>query len=77
MHEVVPGVRLPQSILDRFEDSSEDDYEELGVEIALDLIQKIKAKPGINGIHLMAVGWEAIVPRVIREAGLSENDRVS
>jgi methylenetetrahydrofolate reductase (NADPH) len=72
MHEVVPGVRLPQSVLDRFDNAREDDYEELGVEIALDLIEKIKSKAGINGIHLMAVGWEAIVPRIIEEAGLLE-----
>jgi len=71
LHHNIPGVRVPQSILDRFEAAREDDYEELGVEIALDIIQKIKSKAGINGIHLMSVGWEAIVPRIISEAGLS------
>jgi len=70
LHHNIPGVRVPQSILDRFDAAREDDYEELGVEIALDIIQKIKSKTGINGIHLMSVGWEAIVPRIISEAGL-------
>jgi len=70
LHHNIPGVRLPQSILDRYEAAKEDDYEELGVEIALELIEKIKDKPGINGLHLMSVGWEAIVPRIIADAGL-------
>lgn len=70
LHHQIPGVTLPQSILDRFEETREDDYEELGVEIALEIIEKIKTKKGLNGIHLMSVGWESIVPRIISEAGL-------
>ena len=57
--------------LDRFEEAREDDYEELGVEIVLDIINKIRGKQGINGFHLMSVGWEAIVPRIINDAGLN------
>ena len=41
---------VPEKILDRFEEAREDDYEELGVEIALEIIEKIKDKQGINGI---------------------------
>jgi methylenetetrahydrofolate reductase (NADPH) len=71
LHHHIPGVTLPKEILERFEASSADDYEELGVELALEIIEKIKSKPGINGIHLMSVGWEAIVPRLIDEGGLN------
>ncbi len=70
LHHNIPGVRVPQDILDRFEECKEDDYEELGVEIALELIEKIRGKQGINGFHLMSVGWESIVPRIIADAGL-------
>ena len=38
--------------------------------IALELIEKIKTLQGINGIHVMAVGWEEIVPRLVTDAGL-------
>ncbi len=71
LHESIPGVRIPGKILERFEDTKEDDQEELGVEIALEIIGKIKPKQGINGLHLMSVGWESIVPRIITEAGLA------
>ena len=33
-------------------------------------IEQIKTKQGVNGLHIMAVGWEEIVPRIVREAGL-------
>ena len=73
LHHNIPGVRVPQPILDRFEEAKEDDFEEVGVEIALEIIDKIKTKQGINGFHLMSVGWEAIVPRILSEAGLVTN----
>jgi hypothetical protein len=28
----------------------------------------------VNGIHLMAVGWEEIVPRIVKEAGLMREE---
>ena len=70
LHHTIPGVRVPAEILNRYEAVREDDYEELGVDIALELIEKIKDRPGLNGIHLMSVGWESIVPRIIADAGL-------
>ena len=37
----------------------------------LELIEKLKNTPKINGVHLMAVHWESIVPRLVTEAGLA------
>jgi len=71
LHDQIPGVKVPPEIRKRFESAREDDYEELGVEIALGIMERIRGKQGINGIHLMAVGWESMVPRLIREAGLN------
>lgn len=69
MHNEVPGVTIPEKLLKRME-AAGDGAEEEGVTIALELIEAIKRKPGVNGIHLMAVGWEEIVPRIVTEAGL-------
>ena len=41
------------------------------------LIDAIKGKQGVNGIHLMAVGWESIVPRLVTESGLLPPDFVA
>lgn len=69
MHNEVPGVFIPKHILNRME-AAGDGAEEEGVQIALELIEAIKNKQGVNGIHLMAVGWENIVPRIVTESGL-------
>jgi len=47
---------------------------EEGVQIALELIEAVKKLQGVHGIHLMAVGWEEIVPRIVREAGLAPKE---
>jgi len=71
MNNKVPGVFVPGKILKRMEDAkNKGNEQEEGVQITLELIEKIKAKQGVNGIHLMAVGWEEIVPRIVKEAGL-------
>jgi methylenetetrahydrofolate reductase (NADPH) len=65
----VPGVCVAKQILQRMEAAGERAEEE-GVQIALELIEKVKSLQGVHGIHLMAVGWEEIVPRIVSEAGL-------
>lgn len=69
MNDEVPGVYIPEKLLKRME-AAGDGAEEEGVQIALELIEAVKNKQGVNGIHLMAVGWEEIVPRIITDAGL-------
>jgi methylenetetrahydrofolate reductase (NADPH) len=69
MHNEVPGVFIPEKLMKRMEDAGDGAQEE-GFQIALELIEAIKNKQGVNGIHLMAVGWEEIVPRLVTEAGL-------
>jgi methylenetetrahydrofolate reductase (NADPH) len=70
----VPGVYLPKNILERIEvaDKSGNAQEE-GIQIALEIIGKIKGyeKQGIHGIHLMPVGWDEIILRIVTEAGLA------
>jgi 5,10-methylenetetrahydrofolate reductase len=40
---------------------------EEGVKIALEIIEKIKKLrgQGIHGLHIMPVGWEDVVPRIV------------
>jgi methylenetetrahydrofolate reductase (NADPH) len=73
----VPGVYIPTNIMDRMEIAEKSgNAQEEGVQIALELISKITkyTNQGINGIHLMPVGWEDVVPRIIQEAGLLSKD---
>lgn len=71
MDKKIPGVFVPEKILKRMEKAKEKGNEkDEGLQIALELAEKIKTKQGVNGIHIMAVGWEEIVPRIVVEAGL-------
>jgi methylenetetrahydrofolate reductase (NADPH) len=71
MNSKIPGVFVPEKVLKRMEAAKDKGNEqEEGMQIALELIEEIKTKQGVHGIHIMAVGWEEIVPRIVREAGL-------
>jgi 5,10-methylenetetrahydrofolate reductase len=74
MLEHIPDISMPRQLVERMEHSPEP--EETGLEIALGLIEEIKQLPGVSGIHLMSVGWESILPRLLREAGLINHDRI-
>lgn len=65
----IPGVVVPKTILERIEKAGASAREE-GIAIALEQIEIIKKKQGVNGIHLMTFGCESIVQRIISEAGL-------
>ncbi len=69
LHTKVPGVNLPDKILSRMEKAGEAAPEE-GIQIALELIESVKKKKGINGIHITSLGWESIVGRIVTESGL-------
>ncbi len=69
----VPGVSIPREYVKRMDSAGDKDGQaEEGVAIALEMIEKLKGTSGINGIHFMAVHWEAIIPRLIDESGLQK-----
>ncbi len=73
MRTEVPGVQIPDVVLQRMEAADAvGNAQEEGVQIALELIEMIRKLrgQGVHGLHIMAVGWEEIVPRIVREAGL-------
>jgi methylenetetrahydrofolate reductase (NADPH) len=75
----VPGVYLPKRILQRMESAHvAGKASEEGVQIALELMSQIKKYrgQGIHGIHLMPVGWDEVVPRLVMEAGLMPKEYV-
>lgn len=69
MHHEVPGVTIPEPMLKRMAQAGDGAAEE-GFAIALELIEQIRQYEGVNGFHIMAVGWEEIVPDLVTQAGL-------
>jgi len=68
MRDNVPGVSVPDEILTRMEDAK--DTKEEGIKICLEIIEQIEDIRGVHGIHIMAVGWEDIVPTIVERAEL-------
>jgi 5,10-methylenetetrahydrofolate reductase len=68
MRDNVAGVYVPDEIVTRMQDAKE--AKEEGVRICLETIEKLKDIEGVHGIHIMAVAWEDIIPRIIEAAGL-------
>jgi methylenetetrahydrofolate reductase (NADPH) len=68
MLERIPDVVVPERFIDRLEQSTEP--EKTGLEIALELIDQVRQLPGVSGIHLMSLGWDTVLPRLLDEVGL-------
>jgi methylenetetrahydrofolate reductase (NADPH) len=71
MHDNIPGVDVPETTFERMAGLDGPDAEAAGVRVAVEVVQRLRALPGVAGVHLMAPGWEAdAVPRVVTGAGL-------
>lgn len=68
MRDYVSGVYVPNEIVTRLEDAKE--AKEEGITMCLDTIEQLKDIEGVHGIHIMAVAWEDIIPRIVEAAGL-------
>ncbi|MBN2185875.1 MAG: methylenetetrahydrofolate reductase [Dehalococcoidia bacterium] len=68
MRDYVSGVYVPDEVITRLEGAKS--TKEEGIKICLETIEQLKDIQGVHGIHIMAVAWEEIVPRIVEEAGL-------
>ncbi len=68
MRDYVSGVSVPDEIITRLEKAEK--VKDEGVKIILEIIEQLKEIPGVHGLHIMAVGWEDIVPEMVERAGL-------
>ena len=67
LNENLPGVFVPPSIVSELESAS--DRRATSVEIAARVIREVRGM--CAGVHVMALGWEARIPRIIESAGLT------
>jgi len=70
MKENVPGIEIPDKILERMKNAPKEKAREEGVEICVEIIERLKEIEGVHGIHIMAIEWENIVPVLVERAKL-------
>lgn len=70
MRTRVPGVRIPDAIIDRLRKTPKARQREEGKRICIEIIQQVREIDGVCGIHVMAYRQEELVAEIIEEAGL-------
>jgi len=69
MNRSVPGVQVPDPIIQRLADAPKEAREKVSVAIAAELIRRMK--PMCQGVHLMTLGWDHCVPDIVQQAGMA------
>ena len=62
MNEKIPGIFIPKPLIERLEKAP--DAKKECADIACEIIGA--ARPMVQGVHLMAIGWEELVPDIVR-----------
>ncbi|MCX6650515.1 MAG: methylenetetrahydrofolate reductase [Methanomassiliicoccales archaeon] len=68
MKDKVAGMSVPDFVVDRLRNAA--DPKEEGIRLCLETIEQLRCMDGVHGVHITAIAWEEIVPRLVREAGL-------
>ena len=79
MNENVPGIDVPQEMIDRLAAAAAEGKEkgikglpvQLGIEMAAEMVAKIKDEKLCDGVHIMAIGAEKNVPVILEKAGIA------
>ncbi|HVS78261.1 MAG TPA: methylenetetrahydrofolate reductase [Steroidobacteraceae bacterium] len=68
MRTHVPGLHIPDAVIARMAGAADAARE--GRNLCIDLIQEIRAIPGVSGVHVMAYRQEDSVPEIIDRSGV-------
>ncbi|MBA7477565.1 Bifunctional homocysteine S-methyltransferase/5,10-methylenetetrahydrofolate reductase [subsurface metagenome] len=68
MNANVAGISVPESIIREMEDTAKEDRKKKAVEITVRIIRQVS--PFCQGVHIMPLGWDDLLPEIISEAKL-------
>jgi methylenetetrahydrofolate reductase (NADPH) len=72
MNSKVAGMDVPDEIIKRMDGAAKDKQVEEGLKICIETIEQLREIDGVSGVHIMAIGWEEVVARIVKEAGLKK-----
>ena len=76
MAKAVPGMDVPESLINRLRGAGKGKAAEEGIKFALEQIEEFKEMEGVAGVHLMAIEWEHKVPEIAKKGGLLPRPKV-
>ena len=68
MNNNIAGVKVPDKLIDRLKGTAKGDRKKVSIEIAADLARAVKGM--CEGVHLMPLGWDDVVPQIVEAADL-------
>ncbi len=68
MRANVPGIHIPDAVVARLKGAQKPARE--GKQLCVEIIQQVRAIPGVAGVHVMAYRQEELVAEIIEAAGL-------
>jgi methylenetetrahydrofolate reductase (NADPH) len=71
MNDNVPGVSVPQNLIDELAAAPKGEAINKGIEIAGRMIATIEKESVCHGVHVMAIGKEEVIPDILKAAGLA------
>ncbi len=70
VHENLPGIRVPDSLLQELKDAPKGEGLATGIDIAARTISALHEDGMCDGVHVMAINAEESVPEILDKAGL-------
>jgi 5,10-methylenetetrahydrofolate reductase len=70
MNKNVPGIRVPQELVDEIKAAGKEKALDTGLDIAARHIRQLKEEGICDGVHIMAIGMEEKVPLIMEKAAL-------
>jgi methylenetetrahydrofolate reductase (NADPH) len=70
LRDMVPGIDVPESIIERMEGVPSDRQSDEGIRIALEILEELRQMRGVAGVHLISIRGDESIVRVVEEAGL-------
>jgi len=71
MTDNVPGIFVPQNLIDELASAPKGEALNKGIEIAGRMIATLKRESICDGVHIMAIGREELVPDILKAAGFT------
>jgi methylenetetrahydrofolate reductase (NADPH) len=68
MRNNVPGIHIPEAVIERLEKAAKPAEE--GKKLCIELIEQVRDIAGVSGVHIMAYRREHLVHEIIDESGL-------
>lgn len=70
MNKFVPGITVPQNLIDELKSAGKERAMDTGIDIMARHIKQLRDEEICDGVHIMAIGAEDKVPEIMKRAGL-------